>query len=93
MSVRREDRMAKLFMAMQHNSDGRVCGWATGSDLDAVKAEAERQYAAHECYPGEQRGSLCTLQRDGDDERDPFHPIDVCPACQANNDQLREDGR
>lgn len=48
------------FLVMAHNTDGRVCCWAKGSDLAAVKARVDEMWPTHGgdgcgCYVGEKR--------------------------------------
>lgn len=41
-----------------HNSDGRPCAWGLAPTQELARAEAERQWADHLCYPGEERGQV-----------------------------------
>lgn len=43
------------FLAVATNMDDRPCGWGKAKLLADAKAEADRQYANHNCYPGEVR--------------------------------------
>lgn len=49
------------YLVAAKNTDGRICVWAQGTDLDAVKQSVDDRWAAHGrscngCYPGEERG-------------------------------------
>jgi hypothetical protein len=48
-------------VAIQTNGEGRPCAWGAAELSDpnakqAAKAEATRQWDAHQCYPGERKG-------------------------------------
>ena len=54
--------MQKKFLIAAKNTDGRVCCWAQGADLEAVKKSVDERWPTHGgsgdgCYPGEERGA------------------------------------
>ena len=53
--------MKPKYLVAAKNTDGRVCVWAQGTDLDAVKANVDARWPTHGgsgqgCYEGEVRG-------------------------------------
>jgi hypothetical protein len=58
--------MAIEYMAIQHNDDGRNCGWAIGPVREKVVTAAGKYWDSHECYPGEEKGELEVLTREAD---------------------------
>ncbi len=44
------------WLVVAENDAGRPCGWGTARSFDAARAEADRQWNSHSCYPGEVRG-------------------------------------
>ena len=50
------------YLAIQHNSDKRPCGWAMGENKNEVLIEALRQYLDHQCYAGEEMGELQIIE-------------------------------
>lgn len=96
----------KILM-IQLNSDGRPCAWGMSKSLpppDLVHAptfaearrvtteEAQRQWDAHSCYPGEKKGELVEhrLKEDGDKKGCPYNHAALathtggppeCPGC------------
>ncbi len=57
--------MSKKAMAIQHNTDGRPCGWGIANDVETASREAIRQYNNHCCYSGEEKGELSFSLVDG----------------------------
>ena len=45
-------------MVIQHNTDGRPCGWGLAETEEEAREIAERYWNNHKCYPGEERGQL-----------------------------------
>jgi len=54
--------MAKRVMVVQTNSDGRPCGWGIAAAVEDARAEAQRQWDTHRCYPGERKGQVVVKQ-------------------------------
>lgn len=53
--------MNRKFLITVKNTDGRVCVWAQGTDLDAVRQSVDERWPTHGgsgrgCYDGEERG-------------------------------------
>jgi hypothetical protein len=53
--------MKPKYLVAAKNTDGRVCVWAQGTDLDAVKKNVDARWPTHGgsgcgCYEGEVRG-------------------------------------
>lgn len=43
------------FLVMARNTDGRVCAWGKAADQALAKETADRLWAKHQCYAGEER--------------------------------------
>lgn len=61
------------YLAIQHNAEGRPCGWGLATSTEAAKAEAKRQYDSHGfeghgCYPGEEKGEMSVTPLVEDEE-------------------------
>jgi hypothetical protein len=53
--------MKMKYLVAARNTEGRVCCWAQGEDLEACRKSVDERWATHGgsgagCYPGEQRG-------------------------------------
>lgn len=59
--------MKPHYLAIQHNSDGRPCGWGRSTNKQAAIEEAKNQYRNHECYATEELGrmTITEIAKDG----------------------------
>lgn len=63
------DKSYPRYTAIQHNADGRPCGWGDASTKEVAVEVALKMYYGHSCYPGESKGELTVYRIESENDK------------------------